>query len=137
MSDPTPHTPESAPASTPVSQSDIPAQEIEQGKVLAVISYLIPIVAVVPLVQKDNRFSLFHAKQVLTLIIFVLPCAILSGLLTGLIIGCFLLPVVALANLALVIMGIMNVVNNQAKPLPLIGHFAEKWFAGIQATPKA
>ena len=46
-----------------------PQEDVEQGKLLAILSYIIPLVSLVPLIQKDNHFSLFHAKQVLLLAI--------------------------------------------------------------------
>ena len=57
-------------------------KEIEDGKVVAIISYIIPLVALIPLIQRNNAFSLYHAKQVLVLMIAgiamgvvnVIPC---------------------------------------------------------------
>ncbi len=46
-----------------------PMEDVEEGKLFAILSYIIPIVFIVPLIQKDNNFSLFHAKQVLLLVL--------------------------------------------------------------------
>ena len=57
--------PEATP--TPVSQADI-----DSGKTMAILSY-IPIafvgliVAIISITQKNNAYSLYHAKQALTL----------------------------------------------------------------------
>ena len=53
----------------PVDSAQSPSQEIENGKVMAILSY-IPIVglivSIVSLATKDNTFALYHAKQALT-----------------------------------------------------------------------
>ncbi|MCP5115357.1 MAG: hypothetical protein GY953_31395, partial [bacterium] len=45
------------------------SQEAQEGKVLAVLSYVIGIVALVVLIMRNNRFALYHGKQALTLFI--------------------------------------------------------------------
>jgi uncharacterized membrane protein len=87
---------------------------------------------IVPLFMRDNAFSLYHAKQCLTLFIFTLPAIIISVLLIWVCVGIVLLPLVAIGNIVLLIMGMINVSNNLTKPLPLIGGLAESWFDGIK-----
>lgn len=106
----------------------IPAQEIDEGKVFAILSYIIPILFIVPLIQKNNAFSLYHAKQVMLLIIAslaigfvnVIPC-----------LGQIVWAVGALFLFVLGIIGLINAIKGEAKPIPLIGKFAEEWFKGI------
>ena len=112
----------------PAGGENIDAQDIKDGKVLAILSYIIGILCIVPLIQRNNAYSLYHAKQVLLLIILsiglgvvnVIPCAgqIVSGF--GYI-----------ALLVLWVMGLVNVCSDKAKPIPLVGKFAEEWFEGI------
>lgn len=129
-----PSTPPSA-SVPPTSPRAIPGEatatpeEIEKGKVLAIIGYIIWIVALVPLIQKDNRFSLYHAKQVLTHFCFLLPALILCAIPF---VNCVAAPLVMIVNITMIIFGIINVVNHRMKPLPVIGQFGEKWFSGIQ-----
>ena len=65
----------------PPQAPQLPQQEIDSGKTMAILSY-IPvafvglIVAIVSISQKNNAFSLYHAKQALTLYI----CAIAGAL---------------------------------------------------------
>ena len=101
--------------------------EIGEGKLFAVLAYLFGIIGflIVVLAKKDNRFALYHAKQVLVLII--------SGFIVGVvgiipIIGWFIvLPLGCLLLFILGIMGIINAATGVEKPLPIIGKFAEKF----------
>ena len=112
-------------------------QEIDSGKTMAILCY-IPIVfiglivAIVCVATKNNSFSLYHAKQALTLYI----CAVVGALcclpLFIICIGVPLLIAVEVAALVLCILGIINSSSGQCKPLPLIGGFADKWFGKIQ-----
>jgi uncharacterized membrane protein len=102
-----------------------PTADIEEGKLLAILSYLVPLVFLVPLIQKDNAFSLFHAKQVLLLAIGYVVVMFIA---TTTCIGAILfLPLFAFS-----ILGLVFAIQGQYKPIPLIGNFAEEWFKGIK-----
>jgi uncharacterized membrane protein len=90
--------------------------DIEPGKMWAILSYLFGLLAIVPLLQKDNDFALFHARQALVLLIFSIPTC--GGCLIG--------------TLIMVVLGLINAINGRYEPLPLIGRFGEEWFGGIQ-----
>ena len=123
---PAPETPPPAAAPPPPAVS---AKEIEEGKVFAILSYVIPLFFLVPLIQRNNDFSLYHAKQVLLLAI----CAIvLHAVLAASCFLVFLTPIASLAVLVFVVLGLINAVKGEIKPIPLIGSFAEKWFAGLK-----
>jgi uncharacterized membrane protein len=113
----------------------IPADEIQRGKLFALLSYAINFVGlpfwIVPLAMRDNDFSLYHAKQNFILFIFIMAIAIVALILSFFCIGFLLIPVVMLASIAGNVIGIINVSNNVCKPLPLIGQLGESWFAGI------
>ena len=112
-------------------------QEIDSGKTMAILSY-IPvafvglIVAIVSISQKNNAFSLYHAKQALTLYICAAAGALCCVPLCFICIGFPLLIAVELGALVNCILGIINASSGQCKPLPLIGQFVEKWFGKIQ-----
>ncbi len=137
--------PSATPPTPPTQASEVSgvpnltAEEVEKGKLFALLSYGCNFINIpfwiVPLFMRDNRFSLYHAKQCLTLFVFVLPAAVISGILTSVLIGCFMLPVVLICNIAFMIIGMMNVSKNIAKPLPYIGKYGEKWFASIDFKP--
>ena len=122
------------PVSTPpaVAQADI-----DSGKTMAILSY-IPIafvgliVSIISITQKNNAYSLFHAKQALTLYIFAIAGGLICLPLCFVCIGFPLLIAVELGGLVLCIIGIINASGGQCKPLPVVGKFADKWFGKTQ-----
>lgn len=109
-----------------------PMEDVEEGKLFAILSYIIPIVFIVPLIQKDNHFSLFHAKQVLLL---VLACVATSILTAIPILGCITV-FLFIPILVFVIIGLIFAIQGQYKPLPFIGQYAEEWFKGMKVEQK-
>ena len=121
---------------TPVSQTPPTSggQKMDEGKVMGILSYL-SILCLIPLfTKKDDDFVYFHAKQGLVLfgfeIVVYVIYRIIVGMLIGSIVGWGMLSIwsliflVDLGLLVLAIMGIINVVQNKKKELPLIGKFA-------------
>ena len=104
---------------------------------MAILSY-IPIafvgliVAIVSISQKNNTYTLYHAKQALALyicwVVIVLCCLPLCFIC----IGFPLMMAANLAGLVLCILGLINSSGGQIKPLPVVGQFADKWFGKIQ-----
>jgi len=109
--------------------------EADKGKAFAILSYALSFVGIpffiVPLIMRDNAFSLFHSKQVLLLWIAGIVVGTISAPLVAMCIGLVLLPVFGLALLLLFILGLINACNGAEKPVPLIGHYAVDWFKGI------
>ena len=112
-------------------------KEIDSGKTMAILSY-IPIaflgliVAIISLSQKNNAFSLYHAKQALTLYICWIVAVLCCAPLFLICIGIPLMVAVQVAGLVLCVLGIMNSSSGQCKPLPVIDKLADKWFGKIQ-----
>lgn len=104
-------------------------QEIDKGKALAALSYVIPIVVLVPIIQKDNTFALFHARQVLIMIVLLVALSVVSIVPP---VGCVTVPASLIAWLVFAIIGVMNSINGRAAMLPLIGFYGEKWFASLR-----
>jgi uncharacterized membrane protein len=127
------------PSSTPPGPSapEMSQQEIDAGKTMAILCY-IPIaligliVSIVCLAQKNNAFSLYHAKQALTLYIVAFVAGMVCIPLLFVCIGVPLLIAVEVGGLVLLILGIVNSSSGQCKPLPLIGPFADKMFGNIK-----
>ncbi|HTL39230.1 MAG TPA: hypothetical protein VL306_00230 [Methylomirabilota bacterium] len=89
---------------------------------MGILSYL-GILVVIPLITdaKNDQFVKFHIKQGLVLLI----CDVLANFIVRIpVFGWILSPLIWLGILVLAIMGIINVVNNQTKELPVIGHLA-------------
>lgn len=100
-------------------------------KTIAIIAYLTVIGLVVAFVlnndQKDE-FAAFHIKQSLGLVIISLGLFIIGMIpILGWIISFF----GSLFLLYLWIMGLINAINQEAKPVPVLGDQFKKWFANI------
>ena len=128
-----PMSPEPTAPQTP----SVPQAEIDSGKTMAILSY-IPlffiglIVAIISLSQKNNAFSLYHAKQALALYIVEFVAILICIPLCFVCIGFILVWAVGLGSLVLCILGIINASGGQCKPLPVVGKFADKWFGKVQ-----
>lgn len=101
---------------TPGAPRAYAAHDVEAGKLWAILSYVFGLLAIVPLLQKDNDFALFHARQALVLLIFSIPTC--GGCVVG--------------TVVMAVIGLINAINGRYQPLPLIGRFGEEWFGGIQ-----
>ena len=55
-----------------------PADEIQEGKFFAAISYIGFLCVVALVLKKENKFALFHAKQGLVLFVFEVAAFLLS-----------------------------------------------------------
>ena len=100
---------------------NVDKQEAEEGKVLAIFAYIIFFIPL--LAGRDNKFTQFHANQGLVLFLTSLAVVIVSNILSWIIwpIGMLISTVGSLGILALAIIGIINAVQLEAKPLPIIG----------------
>ncbi|MCX6806582.1 MAG: hypothetical protein NT135_00445 [Candidatus Berkelbacteria bacterium] len=106
--------PEETPKEAPASGS----KDVEENKAMAAIAYIWILFLIPMLTKKDSPFAMYHAKQGLAL--FVL--SLISGFVfwipfVGWAIGIFVF--------VLFIMGLINALQGQMKPLPLIGKVAE------------
>lgn len=105
---------------TPDTTNQFDPTDINDNKVLAVLSY-IGILVLVPLIAAPNsRYARFHANQGLTLWITSL---ILSAVTVIPILGWIIGVVGNIIAFVLMIIGIVNAVQGRAKQLPIIGKF--------------
>ncbi len=97
----------------------------EEINVMAVLCYL-AILIVVPLLtdHREQEFVRFHIKQGLMLLITGVV-AMFIGAIT--IFEELLIPVIAVAWIVFAAIGVVNVIRNQKKPLPLIGEVAQRF----------
>ena len=99
-----------------------PAGAPDQGKVMAILAYIGPLVIVSYLMAKDNPTAKFHIRQGAVLFVIEVVLWILSSMFF------YLWMVWQLVNLGLLILsiiGIVNVVQGKEKELPLVGGFAK------------
>ncbi len=100
--------------------------DVEKNKAMAIVGYIIPILFFIPLVSEDGKkspFAKFHANQQLNLLLFWVVGQILATVLTFVLIGFLIFPLVMIAGVIFMIMGIINSANGTMKELPLIGGF--------------
>jgi uncharacterized membrane protein len=96
---------------------------MDQKRIIAILGYIIPILFFLPLVTdlKNDPFARFHAnQQILCLLVFWVGGIIIGRL------GLFALllsPLWSIAGLVFMILGIINVVHNEMKPLPIFGEY--------------
>lgn len=108
------------------------AADINDNKILALLSYL-GILFIVPLIAApQSKFAKFHANQGLVLFIACVVVGLAGSVLQAIavVLGFLFLALVnilftavGLVLLALMIIGIVNTCQGKAKELPLIGHF--------------
>lgn len=105
--------------------------DMEKNKLMAVLAYLGILVVIPIIVEPNSKFVRHHANQGLILLIasFVYSVAMrISAVLLGWIpiIGPIILSLASLLGVVLVIfiiLGIVNVIQGNAKELPIIGSY--------------
>lgn len=106
--------------------SQFDPQDINNNKGMSVLTY-IGFLFLVPLLACPNsKFARYHTNQGLVLFLLEFALGVVTGILgiipiAGLIIGGLLSAVGGIFTLVLMIMGIINAAQGQAKELPLIG----------------
>ena len=111
------------------------AKDIEEGKALAGIMYLLQIVGIVGIVgavilwavKKENRFIDYHFKQLLCLWISGLIVGVVGAITMIILIGFVILGVGGLLLLIIWIIGIINAFTGKQTPLPIIGKWGESF----------
>lgn len=111
-------------------------KEVEEGRTFAILSYALGLIGLpfflVPLIMRNNEFSLYHAKQCLILWLAGIVLGVISGPLMLVCVGFIVLLAGGIFLLVLDIIGLINAIQGQAKQLPLIGKYAEDWFRGLK-----
>jgi len=124
-------------AAPPTGGGTYTEKEINDGKAMAAIGYFclccLPGFLLPMLGAKENKFAQYHAKQSMTLYVamvaVVIVVTVLNFVLGMLHLGiCSMIlgPVAGIAILVLMIIGMINAFQGQAKELPVLGQFAGK-----------
>ena len=100
-------------------------QDINANKPMGILSYIGILVLVPIFTARESKFAMFHAEQGITLCIGAHIIAFLS-IIFGLIpvvgwVFSLLFGLVGLALFVLMIIGIVNAANGQAKQIPVLG----------------
>jgi len=113
-------TPPPPPAATPV--------VVNEDKTVAIVAYLTLIgfiVAVVLHGQKKTRLGAYHLRQSLGLILLFVA----GGLVAVIpLLGWLVWFVVLIGGFVLWVFGLINAANGKMKPVPVLGQHFEKWF---------
>ena len=98
-------------------------EENKKNTGMAVVAYL---VFFIPLLTdaKNDPFVKYHVKQGIVLLVSAIIAWLIIQALP--VIGLVMAPLLDVAIIVLLIIGIMNAVKGVEKPLPLIGQFADK-----------
>ncbi|KAA0207459.1 MAG: hypothetical protein OZ913_10155 [Ignavibacteriaceae bacterium] len=99
---------------------NIEPEEIEAGKTMAFVAYLVFFIPFLMEDMRKNKFVMFHTEQSIILLILNLIAGILG------VITCGIGMILYVPYLIFLIMGIMNALGGKVVPLPLIGQFGEK-----------
>jgi uncharacterized membrane protein len=101
-----------------------PDQSKGKNRGMAIIAY---IVFFVPLLTsaKDEPFVKYHVKQGLVLFIASIVVYFIARVIP--LLGWIIAPILNIGLLVLFIIGIVNAINGAEKPLPLIGHYADRF----------
>ena len=102
---------------TPDDTARFDKSDIENNKVVSLLSYIWILFLVPLLAAKNSKFARFHANQGLVLFI----CSVVLGILAAIPIVKYVAMLLEVVALVLAIIGIVNVLNGKAKELPIIG----------------
>jgi len=135
MSDNQPDT-QGAPPPVPAAPPSGFSPEVEEGRTFAILSYALGLIGLpfflVPLIMRNNEFSLYHSKQCLLLWLAGIAASMVGSLLMVVCIGLILLPAAMIFVVVLDILGLINAVKGEQKPVPVIGKYADEWFKGLK-----
>ncbi len=120
------------PTATPVAPQPVAspvADGMDNKKLYGILGYIIPILFFLPLLDeklKTDTSARFHANQQLILLIVAIGLHFVVSNVLYMVLGpmaYMLTSLINLAVLALVVMGVINVLKGHDKALPVIGQF--------------
>jgi len=120
---------EQNPPNTPTLESS--ATAIEEGKTMAIISYLTIIGLVAALIMngdKKNTFARYHIRQSFGLMLTSFAISFISWIPF---IGWVIAIVAFFFLIFLWFTGLFNALNGKEKPLAVLGKYYEEWFKSI------
>jgi uncharacterized membrane protein len=99
---------------------------VSEHKLWAIVGYILPFLFFIPMIDeksKNNAFARFHANQQLTLLAIGLGMYVVSQILLGtFMMGLFfIMPLINIAVLVLVVLGVIHAAQGEMKELPLVG----------------
>lgn len=123
--------------SDPVTPPVAPAQSVAEDRTVAILTYITIIGFIIAIVMhngKKTTLGAFHLRQGLGLflsgLVLWIPCMLLAVIPFLGFVTVLLWPLVLIALFVLWLMGLIAAVNGQQKPMPVVGEYYQKWFAG-------
>jgi uncharacterized membrane protein len=102
-------------------------QDINANKPMGILAYIGLLVLVPIFTARESKFAMFHAEQGITLCIAAHVIGLLAWIFSLIPVVGFVFSIISglvgLVVFGLMILGIVNSVNGQAKQLPLVGKF--------------
>ncbi|OAM87934.1 hypothetical protein OH491_09135 [Termitidicoccus mucosus] len=127
--------PLSSPPSSPPPPPPAPVEASAEDKTVAIVAYLTLIGFIIAIIlhgSKKTRLGAFHLRQVLgifvTGIVCMIPFMILSAIPVVGLVFALLTPLLGLGLFVLWILGLIAAANGQLKPIPLTNTVVEKFF---------
>jgi uncharacterized membrane protein len=114
-----------------------PVAPVTEDRTIAILAYLTLIGFIVALVMhssKKTALGSFHLRQALGLIVTAMGfgiCAIILAFIP--ILGWLAILLGWVSLLVMVIMGFIGAITGQMKPVPVMGPYYQKWFASAFA----
>ena len=99
------------------------AQDIEKNKIMGVLAYLGILVLIPILAAKDSKFARYHANQGVILLLVEIGMYFIAVFMSFFLIGLLFFPLIFLISIVFTILGIINALQGQMKPLPGIGQY--------------
>lgn len=104
-------------------------QTIQDGKTMAIISYITWIGTLIAFIMnndKHNSFAAFHIRQMIGLSLFSIGNALI-----GKYVGMPISGIIAIGLFVLWIIGLIGAVKGEEKTIPFVGDLFQDWFKGI------
>ncbi|MCX6157206.1 MAG: DUF4870 domain-containing protein [Ignavibacteriae bacterium] len=111
---------------------NITPEEIESGKTMAFVAYLIFFIPLLMDEYKKNKFVMYHTEQSIVLAIFwviwVIVVSIFVTIISFITMGFgLILSILYFVPFVFLIIGIINAFNGKIVQLPIVGQFGEKF----------
>lgn len=106
-------------------------ETIKEGKSIAIIAYITLIGLVIAFVMnsdKKNSFAAYHIRQCVGLMCTGLALSVVNIIP---VLGWIISAACMLLLIALWLRSLINAVNGKEVPIPVLGTYYDKWFAGI------
>lgn len=112
-----------APAGAAAPANGSASKEPQKNILMAILSYLGPLVIVSYLTAKEDPFVKFHIKQGLVLFVIEVGVWFLAGMMFYQF--WMIMNLINMGTLVLSVVGIVNAAQGQEKELPLVGQFSK------------